>query len=334
MIFADKLIALRKKAGWSQEELAEKMDVSRQAVSKWEAAQSTPDLGRVLELSRLFGVTTDYLLKDELGEEEAYTKEDEKPASNLRRVSLAEAQDYLALRQAAAGRISIASFLCVVSVIPLLLLAALSELPSSVISEDLAGVLGLCFLLPCVAVAVALFVSVGMKNKPYGFLDDTPFETEYGVDGMVREKQKAFADAYTRTNIIATVLCVLSPLPLIVGAAMQSDFVVISCLCVTLLLVAVAVLLFVRVGTVRAAMNRLLHEGDFSDKGEVEQREKKIKGRVAAIYWLSATALFLLALFLPLGVLSAYSWVIWPVAGVLFAVVMVTLSLILDRNKH
>ena len=49
MILADKIIKLRKKMGWSQEELAERMGVSRQAVSKWESAQSTPDLERVLQ---------------------------------------------------------------------------------------------------------------------------------------------------------------------------------------------------------------------------------------------------------------------------------------------
>lgn len=61
MIFAEKLIQLRKKAGWSQEELAEQMNVSRQSVSKWEGAQSVPDLEKMIRLSRLFGVTTDYL---------------------------------------------------------------------------------------------------------------------------------------------------------------------------------------------------------------------------------------------------------------------------------
>lgn len=70
MIFADKLIALRKKAGWSQEELAAKLNVSRQSVSKWEGAQSIPDIERIILISRLFGVSTDYLLKDELGEPE------------------------------------------------------------------------------------------------------------------------------------------------------------------------------------------------------------------------------------------------------------------------
>ena len=54
MIFADKLIRLRKKNGWSQEELAEKLNVSRQAVSKWEGAQTVPELEKLLQLSVLF----------------------------------------------------------------------------------------------------------------------------------------------------------------------------------------------------------------------------------------------------------------------------------------
>ena len=64
MTFSDKLIALRKKAGWSQEELAERLNVSRQSVSKWESAQSMPDIDKILQLSSLFSVTTDCLLKD------------------------------------------------------------------------------------------------------------------------------------------------------------------------------------------------------------------------------------------------------------------------------
>ena len=70
MILADKIIRLRKKNGWSQEDLADKMNVSRQAVSKWEGAQTIPDLEKILQLSILFGVSTDYLLKDEIEDEE------------------------------------------------------------------------------------------------------------------------------------------------------------------------------------------------------------------------------------------------------------------------
>jgi len=70
MILSEKIAEERKKNGWSQEELAEKLSVSRQAVSKWESAQSVPDLQRVLRMAEIFGVSTDYLLKDEIGKEE------------------------------------------------------------------------------------------------------------------------------------------------------------------------------------------------------------------------------------------------------------------------
>ena len=65
MKLSDKIIKLRKTNGWSQEELAEKLDVSRQAISRWESAAAQPDATNILKLSKLFGVTTDYLLNEE-----------------------------------------------------------------------------------------------------------------------------------------------------------------------------------------------------------------------------------------------------------------------------
>lgn len=62
MTFGEKLQALRKARGWSQEELATQINVSRQALSKWESGASAPDTENVVALSRLFGVSTDYLL--------------------------------------------------------------------------------------------------------------------------------------------------------------------------------------------------------------------------------------------------------------------------------
>lgn len=63
MNIADRIQSLRKNKGISQEELADKVGVSRQAVSKWESEQSVPDLDRVIIMSDYFGVTTDYILK-------------------------------------------------------------------------------------------------------------------------------------------------------------------------------------------------------------------------------------------------------------------------------
>ncbi len=65
MKLSDKILALRKKAGMSQEALAEKLSVSRQTVSRWELGSAEPDAGNLRELSKLFGVTADYLLNDD-----------------------------------------------------------------------------------------------------------------------------------------------------------------------------------------------------------------------------------------------------------------------------
>lgn len=65
MQLSDKIVRLRKSHGMSQEELAEKMKVSRQAISRWEVGTAMPDAGNILQLSKLFHVTSDYLLNDD-----------------------------------------------------------------------------------------------------------------------------------------------------------------------------------------------------------------------------------------------------------------------------
>lgn len=63
MNFSEKLLTLRKAKNLTQEQLAEKLNVSRQSISKWESGQATPELEKIVALSAVFDVTTDYLLK-------------------------------------------------------------------------------------------------------------------------------------------------------------------------------------------------------------------------------------------------------------------------------
>ena len=63
MDFSEKLLTLRKANNMTQEQLAEKLDVSRQSISKWESGQATPELEKIVAMSAVFNVTTDYLLK-------------------------------------------------------------------------------------------------------------------------------------------------------------------------------------------------------------------------------------------------------------------------------
>ncbi|KJQ57765.1 helix-turn-helix domain-containing protein [Streptococcus cristatus] len=80
MKLSDKLFELRKEKSWSQEKLAEQINVSRQSISKWESGQALPELEKIVELSKIFQVTTDYLLLEDSNKPEIkpVLSEDEK----------------------------------------------------------------------------------------------------------------------------------------------------------------------------------------------------------------------------------------------------------------
>lgn len=323
MIFADKLIALRKKSGWSQEELAEQMAVTRQSVSKWEGAQAVPDLEKIVRLSQLFGVSTDYLLKDELELPETIGPDRE---SVLRRVTLEEAGRFLALRARAAKAIAWGVFLCILSPICLFFMAALTDTPDPVLPENAAMAIGLSVLLVLVAAAAALFILTGSRQTPYQFLEEEDFETEYGVAGMVRERQAQYRPTYIRNNILGSVLCILAAVPLFWSTLLdeeQAVVAVISALALTMLLVGVGVVFFLRAGVVWASFEKLLQEGDYAP-------EKKFLGRIArplsTVYWLAATAGFLTYSFLTDD--WDHSWIIMAAAGVLYPALLALVRLL------
>ena len=320
MILADKIVSLRKKAGWSQEELAEKLGVTRQSVSKWEGAQSVPDMDKVVTMSRLFGVTTDYLLKDELEEETpCAAAEDEEPP--LRRVTMEQASTYLALRKAAAPKIAVATALCIISPVTLILLSGMSEVQRSLISENAATGIGLCVLLGLVAIAVSIFLRTAAQVREFKFLEDEPFETEYGVAGMVRQRQQEYKETHTRLTTVGVVLCVLAAVPLFAAMCLRgSDLLYVAAVCALLVLVAIGCLALVTSGVYQGATEQLLEEGDYT---RPQKKHHKLMGTVTMIYWLTATAVFLIYTYGPSGNAQPQSgWIIWAVAGVLYAAVM------------
>ena len=318
MLLADKIVTLRKRAGWSQEELAAQLGVSRQSVSKWEGAQSVPDMQKVVQMSRLFGVTTDYLLKEELGEPEPAPAEPDAP---LRCVTMEQAADYLALRQAAAPKLALATLLCVLSPAALLLLAPLSARPGAAISENAAAGIGLCVLMVLVAVAVAVFITCAAQVKAYAFLESEPFETACGVTGMVRECRAAFAPRHTRGKVVGTVLCILSAVPLFIAVCLDGpDLLYVGAVCLLLVLAGIGSAVLVSGGVYWAAMDRLLEEGDYA---RPRKRQNGVVGAVSGIYWLVAAAAYLLWTFGPWWDAQPQdTWILWAVAGVLYGAVM------------
>ena len=318
MILADKIINLRKKNGWSQEELAEKLGVTRQSISKYEGAQSIPDLDKILKLSEIFGVTTDYLIKDELEEEEyaaSQMQENESESDrSVHKVTMEMANEYLQIIDWSAGKTAFATMLCILSPIVLLMLGAMSEMPNYHISENAAAGIGICVLIVLIAIAVTIFILCGMKTKKYEYMEKEDIETAYGVSGMVKEKRDAYHSPYVTQLVIGITCCICSVIPLFGTLAVsESDFYMVSAVCMLLTLVAIGTYFIVRSATKMNAMNQLLEEEDYTRQKKHEN--KKMSGPVM-VYWLIATAIYLAWSFTTND--WDRTWIIWPVVGVLF----------------
>lgn len=325
MILADKIIELRKKNGWSQEELSEKLDVSRQSVSKWESAQSIPDMNKILKLSEIFGVSTDFLLKDDMEMPEnssIHIDTDTESGSSAIPVSMEEASEFLRLKEYFAPRIALGVMLCILSPVLLIVLGGGSEYGWISITDQQATGIGLITLFILVGAAVALFVHAGIKLSKYDYMEKCPIDTAYGIKGMTTERKERFKDTFTRSLVIGIVLCVISVIPLFLAMAVNLADTHWGVLTIGLLLVMVAigVFLIVRVCVINGAYQMLLEEGDYTRASKA--RSGKF-GWVAGAYWLIVTAIFLIHGF---TVNFANTWIIWAVAGIVFAVLMMILN--------
>lgn len=328
MIFADKLIQLRKKAGWSQEELAEKMDVTRQSISKWEGAQSLPDIEKIIRLSKLFGVSTDYLLKDEMEDNDGSVISSNLPT--LRHVSMEEANAFLLIKDKTSKLIALATFLCILSPICLLILGAISESKEYGLKENVAGGIGMIVLLILVAIAVALFIFCGRKTAVFDFLGKEIFETETDVLNMVSKEKEKYNKRYTRNNIIGVCLCIMAIIPLFLGLILneENDLFLIMMLCISFVLVGIGVVFLIISGIIWGSYEQLLQDGDYSaDK----KKNQSIMRTISVVYWLIVTAIYL-GYSLPTNNWE-YSWIIWVVAGVVFPAICIITKVFIKRNK-
>ncbi|MBO5342343.1 MAG: helix-turn-helix transcriptional regulator [Lachnospiraceae bacterium] len=318
MILADKIIYLRKKCGWSQEELAEKMNVSRQSISKWEGAQSVPDLDKILKLCQVFGVSTDYLLKEEI--EEPELKEDKYEPLNVKHISAEYANEFMDAKRKSALKVAIGSSICVLSPITLILMSGLEEFGH--VAGNVAAAVGLAVLLCMVIVAVVLFIFNGSMMSDYEWLQKEKFVLDYGVSGIIENRKKKQHPMLTLTRAIGVGLCILGAAVLTVTAVLTGEaLATIIAVDVLLVLVAMAVFLFVRWGNEADAYEQLLQTGDYDPDHKKNYEKHELIG---GIYWCSVTAIYLAISFITNR--WDYTWIIWPVTGVAYGVIACILN--------
>ena len=313
MILADKIIDLRKKQGWSQEELAEHLGVSRQSVSKWESGMSVPDLNKIIAMSELFGVSTDYLLKDEL---EAPTPSETKGQDETvpaRTVTAEEANEYMEAVKHYSKRITLGVALCILSPVLLILLGGIGALGLAGLSEEIGGVLGLAALLVLVGVAVALFIPNGLALSRYEYLDKEEFALAYGVQGIVEKKMESYRSRHITMITAGVLICIFSALPLILlGALGMPYMVLIAAVCLLLAMCAGGVSLIVRTCFINGSYQRLLQTGDFAPSKKSTHSEALYES-VSGAYWCIVTGIYLLWSFLSKD--WHITWIIWILAA-------------------
>ncbi|MEQ3696568.1 MAG: helix-turn-helix transcriptional regulator [Pseudomonadales bacterium] len=321
MILAAKIIQLRKQANWSQEELADKMNVSRQSVSKWESTNSIPDLNKIIMLADLFEVSTDYLLRDEL---EAPAAADERIETNNIQVNLDHAGKYVQSKIEAAALTTKGVILCVCSVIPLFFLMAMEDTGRLNINGDIATAGGIMSILVMVSLGVSYFIKMNQYEADFDTIDNEKFELSYGVHSVFQEKLKQFRPIYNRRLSLGIFLFISSFAPLMLTAVLNgSDELVKLMLIVLMLMIAAGLYLVIPASTEYEAYSNILKENHVET---VKSRRAKRAEKLAAFYWPLLVAIFLgWSLWtMDWGV----TWIIWPVGAVLFGALIGLMELL------
>lgn len=328
MILADKIIELRKRNGWSQEELADKLGVSRQSISKWEGAQSIPDLQRIMVLSEIFNVSIDTLLKDEIELNEAPLQTDSQTSYPV--FPLEKANQFLQIKYETSKRIALGVALCILAFIPLIGLQSWTNNPFNLTTDLQRFIIGFTLFVLMVGCAVAIFIINGFKLKPYSWISEEPFESGYGVLGMVKEQKANFNSKFIVNIVTGVLLCMMALLLLISSSLLVGDneslrFVLLN---VVLILVAIGVYMFVYAGSIWNAYNQLLQLGDYNK--ERKNINKKL-GPIMGIYWSLIVAIYLGISFTTSN--WSKTWIIWPIAGVISGIIAMITELYYKSKK-
>ena len=321
MILADKIMNLRKQHGMSQEDLAHELGISRQSVSKWESGASIPDLDKIIKISNLFGVSTDYLLKEEIENvtfaENADSGDIYNDSDNVKSVSVEDANAFMNITERISKKIAMGVVLCILSPVCLIFLAGLAE-EAGGMSENFLGGIGVAILLIIVAIAVGIFIIYGMELDKFDYLSKERIALQYGVKGIVEKKKEAYVPEFRKNIVIGVVLCIVSVIPVIItGSLEMGEFIGVICVDVLLILVAIAVYHFVKSGMIYSSYQALLQEGDYSEDSKIANKKAD---KWAGAYWCLITAIYL-GVSLPTNRWDV-TWIIWAVAGVLFAAIV------------
>ena len=365
MLLSEKIMSLRKRNGWSQEELAQQLGVSRQSVSKWESMASMPDIQKIMAMSELFGVSTDYLLKDELeelpataistvadsstgstvsspdgdtaGDSSSDDASTSKTVAPKLSVSLETATEYLDAIARTSRPTAGAITLFILGPALLVSLATYSEDALSFdpmhISPDAMGIAGICIMMLFIAAGVGLLILQDMKLAKFKQLKEASLELQYGVEAAVRRRAESTESLRYVQQAAGVCLTILSAIPFLIASYYGTGLTFALGFFVAAILVSLGVYLLVYSGILRDGYRVLLQEGDFSHDEKSNKRDSKsaaLKYRpIARAYFGTITLLYVGYSFITKDWKS--SWIIWPVSALLYHIIISILNALKKR---
>lgn len=231
-------------------------------------------------------------------------------------VSYERAAEYIEDARFTAPKTAIGVWLCIMSPVVLFTLLGLYESKFINVKEDLLIAIGIFALISIVAIAVSFFIKYTSKLEKYEDLNKNSFSLDYKTEQMVRSVKKEDEQSYRSAVSISVICYILSALPIVITSLIvEDDGMHILALVLTLIIVAFSTHNIIIKSRVNEACKVLLQEEEYS----IDKKENKNYKVVEQVYWLVVVAAYLGYSFITNN--WHISWIIWPVAGVLFGAV-------------
>lgn len=286
MNFSEKLKKHRKELGMSQEELSFQLNVSRQAVSKWENDQGFPETDKLLLLSNLFGVSLDYLLK----EDPSISLEDKEQGYYASRETV---EGYLASKASGAKKTALAVGIIIFSMsFPILL------------DEGV----GTTLFMLSIALAVGMLVLNGFSVNRYADLESQPLVFDPAFFREFKDSYEARRKHHGIKIVFGIVLILLSVTAIVI---LEEIFLIDNDLVDTIIPIAVSfsVYLFILSGSALKAEKILMNNEEHMKEVSLEKKDGWIYGSVMPL-----TAMIFLAIGFKTGAWHP-AWLVFPVAA-------------------
>lgn len=241
----------------------------------------------------------------------------------VRMVTRQESEEYMELSYKTTKWVAFGVMLCIYSPLMLFIVGGISE--TRPISDVEMVAFGLIPLFILIGSAVAIFIFNGVKLEKFDYLKKEEFRIDPSLNSYLAEIEELEKMKSTVKVIIGVIMCFFAVIPLLlVGSIDSSDMANTAALCLMLLIIGVAVRLII-VGGNKMESIKLLREGyknHYVYVGKKEKKDVKVLDVIAGIYWPVATVIYLVWSFTTMD--WGFTWIVWPVAGIIFGGIAAT----------